>query len=161
MARVLERARERGCPIEQADVEGALNAAAQEWMMRWVRRNSFRRLGAGDDPLERHKPDGALVSPRGFAFDAPVLRETIWHAMRHPFNLLFSHHTPLGALDTESSELRVGRADLSHVALRLDFGQPDAGCDRAQRRALRARAIGPRLKLPTGCRACRPTNSRA
>lgn len=36
MARVLERARERGCPIEQADVEGALNAAAQEWMMHWV-----------------------------------------------------------------------------------------------------------------------------
>ena len=36
VARVLERARERGCPIEQADVEGALNAAAQEWMMHWV-----------------------------------------------------------------------------------------------------------------------------
>jgi hypothetical protein len=36
VARVLERACERGCPIEQADVEGALNAAAQEWMMHWV-----------------------------------------------------------------------------------------------------------------------------
>lgn len=37
VARVLERARERGCPIEQADVEGALNAAANAWLMRWVR----------------------------------------------------------------------------------------------------------------------------
>lgn len=40
-------------------------------------------------------------------FTHPFFAQTIWHAMRHPFNLLFSHHTPLGALDTESSELRV------------------------------------------------------
>lgn len=37
VARVLERARERGCPIERVDVEGALDAAASAWLMRWVR----------------------------------------------------------------------------------------------------------------------------
>lgn len=37
VARVLERARERGCVIERADVEGTLDAAASAWLMRWVR----------------------------------------------------------------------------------------------------------------------------
>lgn len=35
---VVERARERGCPIVQTEVETALNAAAQAWMMRWTER---------------------------------------------------------------------------------------------------------------------------
>ena len=38
VARVLERAHERGCAIEQADVEGTLNTAASAWLMRWVAR---------------------------------------------------------------------------------------------------------------------------
>lgn len=38
VARVLERAHERGCALEQADVESALNAAASAWLMRWVAR---------------------------------------------------------------------------------------------------------------------------
>lgn len=37
VARVLERAHERGCVIDRADVESALNAAASAWLMRWVR----------------------------------------------------------------------------------------------------------------------------
>ena len=35
---VVERARERGCTVVQAEVETALNAAAQAWMMRWTER---------------------------------------------------------------------------------------------------------------------------
>jgi hypothetical protein len=34
---VLERARERGCAIAKEEVEAALDAAAQAWIMRWVR----------------------------------------------------------------------------------------------------------------------------
>jgi hypothetical protein len=36
VTRVLERAHERGCALEQADVEAALDAAARAWHMRWV-----------------------------------------------------------------------------------------------------------------------------
>lgn len=36
--RVLERASERGCALEPADVEAALDAAARAWLMRWVAR---------------------------------------------------------------------------------------------------------------------------
>jgi hypothetical protein len=37
VTRVLDRASERGCVIDRSDVEGALDAAAGAWLMRWVR----------------------------------------------------------------------------------------------------------------------------
>jgi len=35
---VLERARERGLAVERAEVEAALNASMQSWLMRWLDR---------------------------------------------------------------------------------------------------------------------------
>lgn len=43
----------------------------------------------------------------GARFTEPFFEQTIWRAMRHPFNLLFSHHTPLDALPDEAGELRL------------------------------------------------------
>src|SRR5947209_9663806 len=40
-------------------------------------------------------------------FTDPFFEQTIWRAMKHPFNLLFSHHTPLNALDEQICELRL------------------------------------------------------
>ena len=38
VTRVLERARERGLAVERAEVEAALNASMQSWLMRWLDR---------------------------------------------------------------------------------------------------------------------------
>ena len=36
--RVLERARERGLAVERAEVEAALDASMQSWLIRWLDR---------------------------------------------------------------------------------------------------------------------------
>lgn len=38
IARVVECARERGCAIEPQDVDAALNASAQAWLLSWMQR---------------------------------------------------------------------------------------------------------------------------
>ena len=38
VTRVLERARERGLAVERAEVEAALDASMQSWLMRWLDR---------------------------------------------------------------------------------------------------------------------------
>jgi hypothetical protein len=35
---VVERARKRGCVLDAAAVEAALNAAAREWLLQWMMR---------------------------------------------------------------------------------------------------------------------------
>ena len=40
-------------------------------------------------------------------FTDPFFEQTIWRAMKHPFNLLFSHHTPLNELEEQGRELRL------------------------------------------------------
>jgi hypothetical protein len=35
---VLDRAHERGCPLTTAAIEAALDAAARDWMLRWIER---------------------------------------------------------------------------------------------------------------------------
>jgi hypothetical protein len=40
-------------------------------------------------------------------FTDPFFEQTVWRAMKHPFHLLFSHHTPLDALEDQTRELRL------------------------------------------------------
>lgn len=57
--------------------------------------------GAGTSPTVQWCHLGDL------RFTDPFFEQTIWRAMKHPFNLLFSHHTPLDTLEDGPRELRL------------------------------------------------------